>query len=792
MTWGHSTSRMAAIGIICAGLFASGAEPIVFFDFTPQRQALDTNDPAALRRHYDEVILVTCLQGLVNRHTPQLFIRYNAAPDDYWFGKMTAPGEWLADRTIEKPASIQDLLARFRTAFNGLVVWDERVPATSNLGMTLAGTDNLLSVRFDTSAGTLYSELTSGPGAIPVARSFVNPDATSMFTGTGTVPGTVRPSSGSAKNDAYIWLLENAVKPGKTNPALLGYYIDGFWLTCHQVSALQNHTVNNMDYLVAQRGAIVDLNVWEDEAPVDDPAQPHGTDLNTLREFMQSAAERTQGASMIAVFGFPPWAFKYTDFKNSRWDAKGKHGGVPTEWKFAEVMSAYNAYMDADALGYSSLPNASFYQHYPVPEHVPNAPRPTRESLIRDGVLDPQGNLLPVNYYAIYQGDFDSAAWVYWHFPRIWDDPARGTLPLSWAINPTLAQRFPFGMHHLRKTRADKEVFVAGEAAGYLNPTLLQAPRPAPGLPDALDTWAAHNLRWYRQWDISVTGFNIDGNTAPMNARALAAYKTFSPGGIGLSRAPSSHGVADGMPYAQMMGDLSSNDHQKLDDATVNLISNLFEESPPNFILVRSILQSPSYYADIQRSLAAPGHLPNKLVDMPTLLWLINAWQSDPRNQDTSKNYAGQAAISVTPDTHDGLRRRAAADGCAAIDRSAAPAAWVAAKEKSGAYLYFDAAAEFLGTPAGGAPARIFVTYQDTGAPLNIHLQYDSADATLPSTPSAYKNAKRIAVTQTDGTRTAEFLLPDARFSGRQNSGSDFRLFADGSPMRILRVEVRK
>ncbi|MCL1919684.1 MAG: hypothetical protein FWG50_01185 [Kiritimatiellaeota bacterium] len=775
---------LAMAGVFLAAVSGAGAEPVVVFDFIPRREALDAGDPAALRRHYDEVMLVTALQGLANRAAPRLFVRYNAAPDDYWFARMTAPGEWLDGRPVERTGSVRDLLARFGAAAKGLAVWDERVPATSNLAMTLAGTDGLLPVRLDTGAGSLYSELASGAGAMPVARSFAG-----MFTGNGTIPETSRASTGSAKNDAYIWLLENVVKKGRTDRSILGYYIDAFWLACHRAGALQNHTVNNMDYLVARRGAIVDLNVWEDEAPVDDPGQPPGTDLRTLREFMAAAA----GDPMVAVFGFPPWAYKYTDFKNPHWDAKGKHGGVPTEWKFAEVMSAHNAYMDADALGYSSFPNASFYQHYPVPAPVPNAPPPTRERLIRDGTLAPDGSLLPVNYYAIYQGDFDSAAWVYWHFPKIWDDPARGTLPLTWAINPSLAQRFPFGMHHLRKTRADGEVFVAGEGAGYLNPTLLQAPRPAPGLPDALDAWAAHNTLWYTRWGLTVTGFNIDGNAPPLGPRGLAAYKAFSPGGIGLSRAPAPHGARDGMPFAQMLADLPTNGGAPLNDATVSAVSNLFEEAPPNFVLVRSILQSPAYYAELRRRLSDPRHLPNRLVDIPTLLWLINAWQSDPQNQDAGKRYADRPTVTATPDAPDGLRRRASGDGCAVIDRTAAPPAWVAAKERNGTYLYFGAADGFLPDAPGGTPLRIRVTYRDDpAAPLDLRLQYDSADDTLPPIPSAYKGAARVAVTQDGPARTAAFALPDARFSGRQNGGADFRLHANGATLRILRVEVAK
>jgi len=759
-------------------------------DLTPARAALNPSDPAALRRHYDEVLLATCLQGLANRKSPRVFVRYNAEPDDFWFGKMIEPGGWMSGRRIERIESVKELLARFPRLGKGLAVWDERVPSTSNVAATLAGAEDLLAVRYDPAEGSLYRELTTGGASLPVVRRLVAADGSPLFTGRGTVPETTRASTGSAKNDAYVWLLENVIRKGETSPRLLGYYLDAFWLRCWKLSALQNHTLNNLDYLIANRGAVVDLSVWDDEAPVDDPRQALGTDLKTLREVLAACVGGTRGRAMIPVFGFPPWAFKYTDFKSGEWSVGGRHGGVETEWRFAELMTAYNAYMDADALGYSSLPNASFYQHFPVPKVVRQDATPTRESLIRAGVLDAEGHLKPVNYYAFYQGDFDSAAWVYWHFPKIWNDPARGALPLTWAINPTLAQRFPFGLYYLRSTHKPGEVFIAGEGAGYLNPALLQAPRPPPGLPDALDLWTAHSARWYRQWDLSVTGFNIDGNTPALNDRAFAAYQTFSPNGIGLQRAPSAFGVRGGLPYLQMMTDLPTNDGSPVDESTVDAVRIFFDAETPNFVLVRSILQSPSYYADIQKRLQSPGTPPNLLVDVPTLCWLVQAFSSDPRYQpESAGSYADRRCVSATPKKRDGLRRRTAADGVASVETVGERSAWVIGQGKS-RYLYFDVADDFLPAHVGRG-VRVRVTCLGA-APNRVHLQYDSSDHAA-ALSGAYKDlTPASASTAEDGTSTLDFVLPDADFAGRQNGGGDFRLEANGDAVRILSVQVEK
>jgi len=99
---------------------SNGKPAIVFFDFVPQLKA-DFDKPEVLRRHYDEVLLVTCLQAIVNRDQPRLFVRYNAAPDDYWFSKMRAPGEWMAGRQLLKPHDVQELLALFPDTARGLI-----------------------------------------------------------------------------------------------------------------------------------------------------------------------------------------------------------------------------------------------------------------------------------------------------------------------------------------------------------------------------------------------------------------------------------------------------------------------------------------------------------------------------------------------------------------------------------------------------------------------------------------------------------------------------------------------
>ncbi|MCY2990490.1 MAG: GxGYxYP family putative glycoside hydrolase [Planctomycetota bacterium] len=307
------------------------AEPVVYCDLTPLF-ALDLKDDTARRRFWDETHLAVALQGLVNRSSPRLFLRYIASPDDFWWEQMTQADGWLAGRPVVKVGSIEELLDRFQDAYRGAVVWDERVPATSNLASTVAGCDDLLPLRFDPRDGSLYCRLMQA-GRLKVKVRLLRDDGTPLFTGQGKIAGTNRESSGSAKNEAYRWLIEHYVKTGKANPQVMGYYLDAFWHQSWRASEPVNHTLSNHDFVIARRGVLFDLNVWDDEACIDDPAQTPGTDVATLQELLQAAYQRLGGEGVIHVAGFVPWAYKYTSFHG----AGGRHAEVPTEWRYAQA-----------------------------------------------------------------------------------------------------------------------------------------------------------------------------------------------------------------------------------------------------------------------------------------------------------------------------------------------------------------------------------------------------------------------------------------------------------------------
>ena len=746
---------------------------------------LDLADPEQRREFWDTTHLVVSLQGIVNRDAPRLYIRYVMPTDDFWWDVMTEPGGWLDGARVEQATDLTDLLERFAPHYKGAVAWDERVPATSNVASTIAGADGLLCLRYDDAPGSLYQRLTAGEEGLPVLVLLLSEGGDPLFTGKGTVPGTALPSSGSAKCDAYLWLVEHYLRPGRLTPTTMGYYLDAHWLESCMAGSPVNHTLTNQDYIIAKGGLVFDLGVWEDETPVDDPDQPLGTDARTLRTILRTAWEAVDGQAMIHVAGFTPWAYKYTDFQIDAWSAGGTHGGVPTEWKYAEILSCFNAYMDADALGLNAMANASFFQHYPLDDHYPQNPKPTRESLTARGILDADGRIVPRHYFAHYVGDYDAAAWLYQQLPSMWTDPRRGETPLSWAFNPNLCYRFPLGMAWARAHMTDQDFFVAGDSgAGYLNPGLLSPPRWHSDLPSGMDAWERHCQALFDQWDISVTGFVIDGFGPPLTEDGWDAYARFSPDGI-VPQKVDLRGIHQGMPFIRMGTILYGSTQEAAEN-----IARRFRGPMPDFHVNRSILQRPSWYAEVDSHVVALTDGQAMPVDLYTLLWLVREVEMHPEMYGAEASpYRDSPEVSATPTQSHGVFTAWENDGRFRIERDADPAYWASEETAPTRFLYFDVDDGFCEQSDG----QVRVTVSCASDPnVTVGLQYDSHD-TSATMDGAYKD--HALRWESDGSGRwlqVVFDLTDARFEGRQNAGADLRLVLGGPDVRISRVHIER
>ncbi len=544
---------------------AAAEKEVVYFDLAGWIAA----QPQDTVLHYDALKLTAALQGIVNRDAPRLLIRFlqgegASGPvnmDDYWLEKISA--RWPEMGAVKEENSLAVVLETFKEDLNGWVVWDPAVPATANVADTIAGVENLLPLRSDS---PLLEYLKKEGIEIDVKKSLV-----------GKFDGS---ESGSAKCDAYLWAKREYLDKGKCNPALMAFYIDGYSQRPGEPGFhyrdLPNTKVANHDYYIANRAFFMDLLVWNDEKPVDDPEQPLGTDHETLVKLLEAQYKQNKGEAFTTIGGFVSWDLKYTNHG----PAGGSHEPVPTEWQYIAVFGAYNAILDADALGLACLTNASAYQHYPMKDAYKQHERPATQPLEDK------------TYVLVYMGDYDSSAWLSRNIPRVWDDPARGDIPIAWAFNPNLSDRVPYVFDLIYETASPNDWFIAGDSgAGYLNPNLLIGDRLGSGLPDALDLWVEHNKRYYKKFDYDITGFVINGFHGDMPLRIQEAYTKFSPKGVGMQLGFEKP-LVNGTPFIRHNSDIYP-DGNNLKKGAAQM-AFFAKPDKPQFLVYRWILQTPT------------------------------------------------------------------------------------------------------------------------------------------------------------------------------------------------------
>ena len=597
---------------------AKKQEPIVYIDMRYTLKA-DYKDSMAVISVWDDLHTISALQGIVNRDKPRLYIEYietnGRSIDAYWWNRYRSEGEWLYGRDTLRLQSVEEAVRYFQPLLKGVVAYDSNVASTSNVASSVAGVENLLPLRWDASPQSLYQRLISGKDAIEVQLWLVNTDGSSLFTGKGKIPGTDRISSGSQKCDPYLWLLERYMKTGRMDGRFAGYYQDQLWRKKPLAAPTNHHTLTNHDFFISRKGFFFDLSPWPDEA-TDEADQPTGTDYRTLCEMLKQAHTLRHGASPCYIGGFPEWAYKYTKRTG------GKHADVDTEWQFAELISRYMAFKDADAIGYGALANASFWQHFPLKKRYPQ-PWTSKKKLKQAHYLNNDATVDTTrNYVIIYVGDYDASSWVSQRTPDLWDNPHRGELPMMWCISPVLAERVPHVLHNFRVSASPNDYFAAADnGAGYLMPGVAEKE----GAPEDIDTWRRHCKKYYRKWGLSVTGFIIDGNGPAMGKKSLDAYRDFSRNGI----VPQKCNLIDnyrGMPVLRSDYDLVSNNPK---EAAQVLVERMHLRNDIHFHWFRTILKSPEWYVSmIEEAKRLDPTI--QLVDMPTFFELMKNSNKKP------------------------------------------------------------------------------------------------------------------------------------------------------------------
>ena len=280
---------------------------------------------------------------------------------------------------------------------------------------------------------------------------------------------------------------------------------------------------------------------------------------------------------------------------------------MEAEWATCKLISAFNTLDDGDACCIGNMANAAFWQHYPLRDRYVQAPPPSAAQLQARNLTTSSGAVIGGRlYYMLYAGDYDSAAWVYSQLRERWEDPARGSVPIGWGVDPGLAARFPPAWPLLLGggATAMDNIITGDSGAGYLNPTMLSGAARAnvSGLPDGRAPWVALNTALNRQFGLRFTGFSISGDAPTPGDADDALYFNFSSAGVVNQGWPSlSPHLVGNLPVITQW-DLP----QDVGPAAAVVASYTKPaQSAPTWMMFRSVLTSPAFLAAVAANASA-------------------------------------------------------------------------------------------------------------------------------------------------------------------------------------------
>ena len=297
----------------------------------------------------------------------------------------------------------------------------------------------------------------------------------------------------------------------------------------------------NADYYIANKAFFFDLSPDPLTAPNDDRSQQIGTDFDTLTKLLEAQRVRA-GDDIVTIGGFVPWLTKYTDSVAP--PPLMRLNAVAAEWAFVDIVSKYGAQIDADVGALGGLSNASVYTNVPL--------APTFVQQNDKGAENTENYVRDKKYIVFYMSDFDSAAWLSGGLPSLWDDPARGQLPLAWSFATDLSVKVPHVFNYMYDTMTGNDYFVSGDnGTGYLNPMMLEGSNIPAGMTSLLDEWEAHNRQSFDRFDLDITGFLISGNSLTLTPTVQEAYSRISPVGVGTNGGYADK-IVNGTPFTEV------------------------------------------------------------------------------------------------------------------------------------------------------------------------------------------------------------------------------------------------
>jgi hypothetical protein len=551
----------------------------------PAAEHFDAADLSALSG--DQQGLLVSLQGVVNRRQPRLYFYWGTDPTNL---------EWL--NTIKVPHTITtdplSLFQRYQHEVRGAIVYDPNVPDTINLATTLAGMHDAVIATADLAASyhlpiieDLRGKFTSKLAVYQYALENVYPKTTKRLitaigpSSTQTVPNVqwttllkvTQPVTDASNKATYTADLSSLL----SGPAVFvkyqdAYTGDGWGPSVQQVTvtadgnviaSFQPGTAAEQPFLFDQDSSQIASGGWRfadgNNYFIYKFTPPAGTKTLTLSTLMWNeyfvTATNTQPSiqvvnplfrDYIVATGAPVvWldpnvteeatllgqilATLEPDSPYLGWFPNGDEmTGVTLCGQHASPVVAADVFFNASA--FSGV-------RAPIKRSQPPAQMPQIANKI---------------YLSMTMVEGDNAQYDQHRMRQMWDDPARGDVPLGWSISVLLLDLAPAMLSYYQQTQTPNDLLVAGPSgAGYTYPAVW----PAAALPGYMQRSGEYMLRTGM---LSLFAYNRDNSTdLPLSTALVDLYKRYIPGLQGIVynyESSSQASLIDGVPVATLLG----------------------------------------------------------------------------------------------------------------------------------------------------------------------------------------------------------------------------------------------
>ena len=596
---------------------ASASSPL----YWPDNQALPTF-PAAYSLiaadlsslDGDQQGLLVSLQGIVNRTRPRLYFYWGTDPTNL---------EWL--KTIKVTYTITSdplsLLQRYRSEITGAILYDPNVPDTINLATTLAGIHGAVIASADLASqynlpaiDDLRGRFSNNLDVYRYGLNNVYPQATRrLITAIGpsnsqTTPGVQwttllkvsQPVTDASNSATYTVDLSAFLASG---PSVYVRYQDAY-------------TSDGWGPSVSQVTVTADGSAIASFQPGTAAEQPFLFDQDSSQ--LASGGWRFADGGNYFIYKFtPPAGTKTLTLSTTMWN-EYLITATTTQPSYQVVNALFRDYivatkapvvwLDPNVEEEASLlaeilqsmqPDLPYLGWFPHGDEMAGVTLCAQNSSVVvaadffynasvfSGVRAPVRSYQPSVtvpklakkiYVSFTMVEGDNIQYDQHRLRQIWDDPARGQVPLGWSISVLLLDIAPSMLSYFQQTQTANDLLVAGPSgAGYTYPVMW----PASTLPSFMQRSGKY---MQRTGMLSLFAYNRNNSTdVALSSQLVDLYKSSVPGLQGIIynyESSSTATIIDGVPVATLMG---VNDTQS-GISSLNSIAQNWDGNAPLFV----------------------------------------------------------------------------------------------------------------------------------------------------------------------------------------------------------------